>query len=525
MPTYEGTIRDTGGAVFDVRSSIYAGGATGNGVTDDTAAIQAAVNAAGLVRGTVLIPPGTYVVTSVILKPGIRVSGYGATLFRPANTPNWTRMLTVPESGTGSWGGATDSAPLVIEGLTLDGNSANQGTYRNYAQEQSHLIFLSADGAQAGRLRATLRDLVLKNSVADGVQIYRNVDAQIVDCRADDCFRGGVVVGGGYTIVQVQNLITTGNTDRTGIDIEPDGAGYGNTLATRITLDGLVLDGDFDIAAPAGSTILVNDVISGPAFYLEAAADSTVRISNSRFQLDAGGATIVFPHDVVFQDCKFELAAGTRAVNVQWNGLGAAPEHQRLRFRDCDFTVTASVATAGTAVAIHTEPDYPARDNQLYVEGGSVAKGYGTAMQMGQGGIWIVKDVEINAATAFDWNARNTDFGDLTHGRIRIERVFFDGTKYMHVANRHTANVLDQRDVLLEEAQNVITSSYGLQDNQYRGGRLIRVGSTPIGRSVPGFIGDVARLTPPAAGTAYEWVCTASSETAATWKLVTSAAA
>jgi hypothetical protein len=52
-------------------------GATGNGVTDDTAAIQAAINS--IPNGVVFIPKGTYLVTAAITtKSGITIRGEGA---------------------------------------------------------------------------------------------------------------------------------------------------------------------------------------------------------------------------------------------------------------------------------------------------------------------------------------------------------------------------------------------------------------------------------------------------------------
>lgn len=51
-------------------------GATGNGTTDDTAAIQAAINACSAGE-TLYLPPGTYLVTSTItLKVGVNLAGY-----------------------------------------------------------------------------------------------------------------------------------------------------------------------------------------------------------------------------------------------------------------------------------------------------------------------------------------------------------------------------------------------------------------------------------------------------------------
>lgn len=67
---------------FNVKSSVY--GARGDGVTDDTAAIQAAANAAA--GGNVLyFPPGDYKITSAILLPaGTSVVGAGiSTNLRP----------------------------------------------------------------------------------------------------------------------------------------------------------------------------------------------------------------------------------------------------------------------------------------------------------------------------------------------------------------------------------------------------------------------------------------------------------
>jgi hypothetical protein len=73
--------------VYNVRSAPF--NAVGDGVTDDTRAIQAAIDSAALKRGSVYIPPGTYIVrasyrdTAVVYRPkGLRlrsnVTIYGA---------------------------------------------------------------------------------------------------------------------------------------------------------------------------------------------------------------------------------------------------------------------------------------------------------------------------------------------------------------------------------------------------------------------------------------------------------------
>lgn len=57
------SLTDKGGQVFNV----MAYGAKGDGVTDDTAAIQAAINACGVAgRGLVYFPPGSYIISSTL---------------------------------------------------------------------------------------------------------------------------------------------------------------------------------------------------------------------------------------------------------------------------------------------------------------------------------------------------------------------------------------------------------------------------------------------------------------------------
>jgi hypothetical protein len=90
-------------------------GAVGDGTTDDTAAIQAAIDAAELIHGTVYFPAGTYKITSVLsVGEDIRLlgsqvgQGSGSTIVQATNS-------------TGAISVTTDAYRSSISCLTIDG--------------------------------------------------------------------------------------------------------------------------------------------------------------------------------------------------------------------------------------------------------------------------------------------------------------------------------------------------------------------------------------------------------------------
>ena len=96
-------------------------GAVGNGSTDDTAAVQAALSAAG-VGDTLYFPSGTYPMTQVIkLKDGMKVLGESKT----ATVLKWT-SLGVSKNfiyGGGSQDNASNPRNMEIGNLTIDGDN------------------------------------------------------------------------------------------------------------------------------------------------------------------------------------------------------------------------------------------------------------------------------------------------------------------------------------------------------------------------------------------------------------------
>jgi len=144
-------------SVYNVKDAPY--NAAGNGVADDTSAIQSAINAAASAKGVVYLPDGTYKITALLrlpvtgnltllgnsppsttIKKTTNTNGTTPNRTAPNRTPTITDLYTVdsilaidhPDNG---WG---DN--VRIENMTLEGGAGSRNTYAIYAPRTSHLI-------------------------------------------------------------------------------------------------------------------------------------------------------------------------------------------------------------------------------------------------------------------------------------------------------------------------------------------------------------------------------------------------
>jgi hypothetical protein len=128
-------------------------GATGNGVTDDTTAIQAAVNAIPSTGGQVFLPGGKYLISSTITLPPINSNlrggafvgaGHNATQLYLANSSN-TDMVKV------------NGQFWTVRDMNLDGNYPNNAS--------------GGVGILVNFTKTVLQNLYIANAKTDGIQL------------------------------------------------------------------------------------------------------------------------------------------------------------------------------------------------------------------------------------------------------------------------------------------------------------------------------------------------------------------
>jgi hypothetical protein len=203
--------------------SVTTFGAMGDGVTDDRAAIQSALDAAASGTGELYVPPGTYSVgqlgsisLAVHGKVHLHGAGQDQTVLQqaPGVGPS-VRLMTV--SGDG----------VVIEDLMIDGNKRAQTK-----NEQRHGLFVTAtDGLLVQRVTA-------RNFTGDGFYLYSNVNhSRFVQVVATGNDRNGITFGGMVDGTSISDSKFIGNAAQQ-VDSEPAGANIvSNTTITRSLLD------------------------------------------------------------------------------------------------------------------------------------------------------------------------------------------------------------------------------------------------------------------------------------------------
>jgi parallel beta-helix repeat protein len=239
--------------------SIMALGAVGDGVTDDTAAIQAVLNA----YSAVVIPPDkTFIVTQLTLKSGQTILGSGATgvIKQKAGTAQFNSVFY-----------ALAKSNITIQNVAIDGNGNNMP-----AGEHNHGVYLE-DCTDC---------MVVNNFIHDcnGDCVYVSSSTSAVLARRNQVQGNNVWNLGrhGICIAEygAQGVVVSGNVGRVGTYVTTS-TSHGNPIHFELDYTPVAYVGDFVVAynmcydrgitfgGNFGNVVVTGNVIRGSAFAVD----------------------------------------------------------------------------------------------------------------------------------------------------------------------------------------------------------------------------------------------------------------
>jgi polygalacturonase len=255
-------------------------GAVGNGVIDDTPAIQAAVDAANAAGGgDVYIPPGTYMInasgnfTGIRLKSNVTiVMDDGAKLKAITSSSTDYRLVFINHvSNVGVIGGEVEGERLTHIGVT---------------GEQGHGIYL-LPGTDV-----YIANVKVTNCWGDGIYIGDDSENVIVEnCYVENNRRNNISVTGGVNIT-IRNTVAknaNGTSPEAGIDIEVEpNDTVRNVLIDNCEIYDNVKDGIITEALnPLGAFVLENITLQNNKIYsnggsgIKPSRGSNLKINNN----------------------------------------------------------------------------------------------------------------------------------------------------------------------------------------------------------------------------------------------------
>lgn len=368
---------------------------------DDTAALQAALDAAMGQFDCLQLEPGVYDVGQTLqlreaMRGGVAIDGPGAEL---RGSGDFTVL------STGSWMYPEPGDALLVDGLRIapQPGTTTPAVFMHGRPNASALPAAEAPADYAAcatydgridRLAVDLVDVVIEGSGRQAaIQAGSLVDLVLDGVQVSGPYEYGLYIHGDRTNVTVpQGFVALQS------EYGLFAANGGRRICADIT--GAVFGGGLLAAVGEGSYIGGSDITTlRPPFYLEA-RDSKVDIAASYFRTGVGkgysSGLVYYPEDVTFTDTTFTVAPGsTSSVRVLWTA-GPTVTGQRLTFERCTF----GGGTAEHAVFVQAG-SASAHDNRLNIVDGSMGDNHTYSVFMEQGGAMDITRLSVPESSLF----------------------------------------------------------------------------------------------------------------------------
>jgi hypothetical protein len=349
-------------AIASVSSQVYNVrdfGAVGNGVADDRAAIQAAINAASAAGGgTVYLPRGTYVVTKnpagaycLSVPSRIRMTGSGpASIVKTADSaPDGTHNMLLVSAAT----------LVVVSNLAIDGNKARLGS----AGSGDDVI------GGWGITNSWFHHLTIYNSGWEAVDLDNSDGCIVESCFLYDNRGNGVHIAGtaSANCVVANNVILRSAHDR-------HAAGFANSAAIDVVGDGHIVTGNRihdcyrGVVAIAGSgtgktSIIANVITAGTLGTVAGIVGAPGTVAQGNFIEGCSGHSIGGEIGTVTGN---RIIGGTLGINITVNAIVSSNRVSASQFDG--IRVSSSNVTRA---AIHSNYVHDAGGSSIAVTAGS----------------------------------------------------------------------------------------------------------------------------------------------------------
>ncbi len=256
-------------------------GAIGNGLIDDSKAIQSAIDSAARCKnGQVYFPPGTYALSRASnAKAGCLYlannsklttdSANPARLILLPQQPNFTRMVYVERVQA-----------VTIQNLVFDGNSQNQAQ-NGKINEHLHAIYINEAN------EVSVSNCTFTHTGGDGIGIrgpglHPSKNINITGCRFVATHRDAITLGSGFSNIKIANCIFD-STVHSSIHIEPESGITKNVVITNNQFIGCynVSISGYDTLHPVSNVMVSNNTFKNT--FLWCCRSQHVTVSNNEF--------------------------------------------------------------------------------------------------------------------------------------------------------------------------------------------------------------------------------------------------
>jgi len=218
-------LADTERKMSWVNPTDYRYGAKGDGITDDTIAIQLAIDSLKNTGGKVILPNGTYIISAPLKVPSnVELCGQNrwTCIVKLKDTaPNLGMLVKNSNATVGS------NTNITICNLTFDGNKSNNKSHPQFNSNFAILDFYNVKGLN-------IKDCSIKNSISLGIAYHDCTTVSIIGNEIYGTFRDGITGFGGLKNV----IIANNQVHNTGDDCIAINAKDGKPQPENVTITG-----------------------------------------------------------------------------------------------------------------------------------------------------------------------------------------------------------------------------------------------------------------------------------------------